>query len=182
MGGSIFIFVIIMVVIGIAVISAILHFVLGNLTHRATQEILNKNVQQGTGIPISDAAVNEKIDNTLAKRATKKFIENHPSYSEDTIKEYFRAVASNIINRTEMGSFSESVKSKISTDKKIDKMGSVQFVRANLMSCTSSRYAAIITLTNGRDQYSISVYGTLNENGFNTVDKYSIQKGVMVGF
>lgn len=173
----------VVIVIAVLIGGAIFFRHLRNVSHRATQSILNNNVVKATNknIPLSDSAIHHKMNNSLSKKATQKFITEHSSYSEETIREYFKVVVQNLINGTEMDCFNSSVKSKLGKDSKIAKMGQVEVKTAYLMSYAMNRYAVTVIVANKRDEYIINIYGTTNSTGFDKVDKYSIQKGVAVG-
>lgn len=124
----------------------------------------------------NEIVVDSKMRGIIASKSIKKFIEDHPSYSEATVKEYFKIVSSNIMGRNEMECFSSNVRSKILSDTKIEQIGKTQFISANLMSYTKKKYICLVTLSNMKEKYTMTIFGTINNNGFDIVEKYTIQR------
>ena len=163
---------IIWVIIAIVLLIMIVSVVYGCIINKRRNEAKKESISNTK----SGVVIDPKMRGIVASKYIKKFIEEHPSYSEATIKEYFKIVSSNIMGRNEMDCFSENVKSKVLSDVKIEKIGKTQFINANLISYTKRKYICLVTLSNNKGKYMMTLFGTINNNGFDIVVKYTIQK------
>lgn len=158
------------------IIAIVLSTVLGNLRNRATQTILKDT-------PFSNSAINKTTENVLGKRATKKFLEEHGNiYTEESIKDYFVEAGRHLINKESMSEFSEKVVEKMNNDSKLNKLQQAQITRVSIMSYARNILTVFVVANDGRDEYMITMYSSVNANGVASIDKYTIQKGVAVGF
>lgn len=161
---------IVWILIALIFVIMIIAVIYGFIINSRRNEIKKVNEEK------NEIVVDSKMRGIIASKSIKKFIEDHPSYSEATVKEYFKIVSSNIMGRNEMDCFSSNVRSKILSDTKIEQIGKTQFISANLMSYTKKKYICLVTLSNMKEKYTMTIFGTINNNGFDIVEKYTIQR------
>lgn len=147
---------------------------INNLKYRAKQQVL-----KNTGISSSD--INAGITGSLEKRHLQKFLEEHPSFTEESVKDLLKQYTIQIFNKNSINEFSQAVYEKMQKDSKLDKMQSMKFSRTNINYYENSKLNAIVVFTNNRDEYN--VYLTCSILGDRIqLDKYQISKGAVVGF
>ncbi|MBQ3408380.1 MAG: hypothetical protein IJH12_04150 [Clostridia bacterium] len=156
---------------------------LTELDRRATESLRNNRIVQVTNpnAKPSEAMENNKRNARMAEKPTAKFIEEHSNYTKEQIEEYFLKIAKNMLDKTEMDCFTASVASKVRKGKGMSKIGEADIKGAFLMSYAHNRFATRVTVWNKSDEYIITIFGTVNDFGFEKVDNYTIQKGVPVG-
>lgn len=147
---------------------------LDNAKYRAKQQIL-----QNTGF--SSADINAGISNAFDKKHTEKFLQEHPVYTEETIKEKLKQYSIDLININQNADFSEDMLTKAQSDKKIAKLQPMQFKRANIQYYGKEKLNANIVYTDNRDEYNMYLYCSMINDDIH-VDKYQIVKGAVVGF
>lgn len=168
---------------GFLVLLVIILFVIGfvfinikinSLKHRAKQQVL-----KNTGISSSD--INASISENFEKKHLQKFLDEHPNYTEKSIKELLQNYTVQIFNRNSINEFSQSVYEKMQKDSKLEKLQSMKFRRTNINYYSNSKLGAIVVYTDNRDEYN--VYLTCSILGERIqLDKYQISKGAVVGF
>lgn len=166
--------IIIMILIFVIVIAA--SIALGKLKNRAMQTVLKDT-------PLSDSAIHKTAQNVLGKKATKKFLEEYGNkYTEESIKSYLMEIGQHLINKDSMSTFSQKVIEKMMNDAKLSKLQQAQVVRASIMSYARNILTSFVVVSNGRDEYMITVYAEVDGSGISSIKDYRVQKGVAVGF
>lgn len=166
--------VIIMIFIFVIVIAA--SIALGKVKNRAMQTVLKDT-------PFSDSAIHKTTQNVLGKKATKKFLEEHGNkYTEESIKSYLMEIGQHLINKDSMSIFSQKVEEKMISDAKLSKLQQTQIVRASIMSYARNVLTSFVVVSNGRDEYQITIWADVDGSGISSIKDYRLQKGVAVGF
>ena len=119
----------------------------------------------------------------VEKGKMKKFLENHPTYTEESIKELLKSFATEIVNKNLTHSAEQKVIDKLANDNKISKYADMDIVRCNIHGYNEKAglFMAKVTLTNGRDQYMMFLQFNLVGDEL-TLVKYQVQRGDVVGF
>jgi uncharacterized protein YneF (UPF0154 family) len=147
---------------------------MSNLKHRATQHIL-----KDTGISSSD--ITAGFIGNIEKKHLQKFLEEHPSFTEESIKELLKQYTVQLLNKNSTNEFSQEVYEKMQKDSKLDKMQGMEFKRVNISYYGNSKLNATVFYTDNKDEYNI--YLNCNILGDKIqLDKYQIAKGAVVGF
>lgn len=146
---------------------------LSNFKYRAKQEIL-----KGTGI--SSSEINSGITGTFEKKHLGSFLNEHPNYTEESIKELIKQYATSIISKDSISEFSEEVCKKMQKDSKIEKLQSMQFKRINITGYNSQRLNAMAVYTDNKDEYNMYLIFNILGNEIQLM-KYQISKGSVVG-
>lgn len=167
-------FLIIIVIVLIFVGFIFINIKLGDLKHRATQQVL-----KNTGISSSNIA--SGVEGSVEKRHMKKFLEENPNFTEESIRDLLKQYTVQIINRDSINEFSQTVYEKMQKDSKLDKMQNTQFVRASINYYGNQKLNAIVIYTDNRDEYNIYLYCSILGERIQ-LDKYQISKGAVVGF
>ena len=147
---------------------------ISNFKYRATQHIL-----KNTGISQSD--ITAGINSGFEKKYLEKFLEEHASYTDESIKDLFKQYTVQIFNRNAIPEFGEKVCEKMQTDSKLDKLKDMEFRRANISYYSNSKLGAMIIYTDGKDEYNVTLSCNIMEEKIQ-VEKYQINKGAVVGF
>lgn len=147
---------------------------MSNLKYRAEQHVL-----KNTGVSFSD--INAGITGNFEKKHLKKFLEENPSYTEESIKDLLKEYTVQIFNRNSISEFSEEVCEKMQKDSKIEKLQSMEFKRANINYYSDLKLKAIVVYTDNRDEYNVYLTCSVIDN-IVKLDKYQITKGSVVGF
>ncbi|BBF43847.1 hypothetical protein lbkm_2535 [Lachnospiraceae bacterium KM106-2] len=145
-----------------------------NLKTRAREHLLK-------GTPISDSNIHAGMSNMMEKKHVTKFLNEHPNYSEQSIKELLHSYAEQIMHRNTLPEFSEKVVSKMQGDKKLDKIQTMQFKRTTFIAYGANILAADVVYADRRDEYGIMLNCRVNGDQI-TVDKYRSDKGDALGF
>lgn len=111
----------------------------------------------------------------------KKFLEENPSYTEESIKDLLKEYTVQIFNRNSISEFSQEVCEKMQKDSKIEKLQSMEFKRANINYYSDLKLKAIVVYTDNRDEYNVYLTCSVIDN-IVKLDKYQITKGSVVGF
>lgn len=168
--GVLFFLIIILFVAGLIFIN----IKINDFKYRAKQQVL-----KNTGISSSD--INAGITGSFEKKHLQKFLEEHPNYTEESIKELLKNYTVQIFNKNSINEFSQIVYEKMQKDSKLEKMQSMEFKRTNINYYGNSKLGAIIVYTDNKDEYN--VYLTCSILGERIqLDKYQISKGAVVGF
>lgn len=146
---------------------------MNNLKYRAKQQML-----KNTGISSSD--INAGITGKFEKKHLQKFLEEHPSFTEESIKDLLKQYTIQMFNRNLINEFSQVVCEKIQKDSKLDKMQAMEFRRTNINYYGNSRLNAIVVYTDNRDEYNVYLNCSISGDKIQ-LDKYQISKGVAVG-
>lgn len=162
--------IIIIVIVGFVFISK----KMGDFEYRAKQEIL-----KGTGI--SNSNINAKVNEGIEKKRLAKFLEEHPEYTEESIKDLFKDYMEKVIKKAPSDDFTPELNEKIQKDTKLDKLQTMNFVRVNVNYYTGSKVAAIIVYADNKDEYNIYLTCAILEEKLQ-LEKYQIQKGAVIGF
>ena len=117
----------------------------------------------------------------VEKRHMESFLKEHSDYTEDSIRAVLRQYSDNLISKSLMDSFGEKVKEKMPNDSKLDKLSSMNFVKASINFYKADKLNAINVYSDGRDEYNIYLYFDIINNNF-VLQKYQIAKGAVVGF
>ena len=147
---------------------------INDLKYRAKQQVL-----RNTGISSSD--INAGITGSFEKKHVQKFLEEHPNYTEESIKELLKNYTVQIFNKNSMNEFSESVYEKMQKDSKLEKMQKMEFKRTNINYYGNSKLSAIVVYTDNRDEYNVFLTCSILGERIQ-LDKYQISKGAVVGF
>ena len=84
------------------------------LKYRARESVYNK-------VGLGDSQITSVTDEMVEKGKTKKFLENHPTYTEESIKELLKSFATEIVNKNLTHSAEQKVIDKLANDNKISK-------------------------------------------------------------
>lgn len=147
---------------------------LGDLKHRATQQIL-----KNTGI--SSSKIESKVEGSVEKRHLNKFLEENESFTEESIRDLLKQYTVQLIKKESIKEFSQPVFEKMQKDSKLDNMKNMQFVRASINYYGKPKLNAIVVYTDNRDEYNIYLYCNM-VGEIIQLDKYQISKGSVVGF
>lgn len=158
----------------ILIIYVFINAKIGNLKYRAKQQIL-----QNTGI--SSAEIKAGITDSVEKKYLEKFLEEHTSFTEESIKELLKQYTAQIFNRNQINTFSQAVYEKMQNDSKIDKMQNMEFKRTNIEYYGNSKLNAVVVYTDNKDEYEVHLTCNITEEKIQ-LDKYQISKGAVIGF
>ena len=147
---------------------------LSKLKYRAKQHIL-----KNTGLSSSD--INAGIDDAFEEKRLEKFLEEHPDFTEDTIKDLLKKYTIHIFDRSSINEFSQTVYEKLQKDSKLDKMKAMEFVRCNIDYYANSKLNATVIYTDNKDEYNVYLYCSILGSRIQ-LDRYQIAKGTVVGF
>lgn len=167
-------FIILLIIVLFFIGAVFINSKIGNLKYRAEQHIL-----KDTGISSSD--ISAGFTGSLEKKHLQKFLQEHPNFTEESIKNLLRQYTDNILNKSSLDEFSRTVCEKIQKDSKLDKMQNMEFRRANINYYGNSKLNAIVVYTNNKDEYNIYLYCSMLDDKI-ILDKYQISKGAVVGF
>ena len=184
MEGLIILIVILIVVaaFAFAIVKSLALRKLKETARRSTQGYLNSRIGNALSPNIpSDSEINQRFNSALSQKATNKFIEEHPNYTKEQIRDIFMSAGLCLVNGTVGDLITQSLINKTISDKKMNKMGPVQIKYAYLLSYAMNRYAVMVIADNGSNEYNISLFGATDSNGFREVEKYTIQKGIATG-
>lgn len=167
-------FVIVLVVILLFAGFIFISIKLNNLRDRATQHIL-----KNTGF--SSSEMENKIVGGLGKKQLEKFIEEHPNFTEETLKDELKEYTEKLINKNSSDDFSQAVLEKMQKDSKLEKLQTMQFSRTNISYYNGTKLGAIVTYSDNKNEYNIDLTcSVLNEKI--QVEKYQVSKGAVLGF
>ena len=154
----------------------ILRIKLNKAKYRAKQTILGK---AGLG----QSNMNSVTDDVMEKGKLKKFLENHPTYTEDSIKQLIKDFAIEIVSKNLTHSADQKVVEKLSNDSKISRFSNMQIVRCSINGYNEKAglFMAKVTFTDNRDEYLMFLGFQLSGDEL-TLTKYQVQKGAVVGF
>ena len=145
-----------------------------NLKYRAKQQIL-----KNTGISSSD--INAEITGNFEKKYLQKFLEEHPRFTEESIKDLLRQYTIDIFDKNSINEFSQKVYEKIQKDSKLAKMKTMEFRRTNINYYGNSKLNAIVIYTDNKDEYNVYLNCSILADKIQ-LDKYQISKGAVIGF
>lgn len=166
----------VVVIIGIILFFALFIFIrikINNFTYRAKQQVLGK---VGLGASNINAGINQSMENG----ALTKILNDYPNLTEKYIKDTIYSMVTSLVNKQNIGYFSEKVTSKMMNDNKLDLIKNMQFVRINILGYKDNLYSAVVVYTDGRDEYQITVMGKIDGNLY--IDTYDAMKGIAKGF
>lgn len=164
---------ILVVLIVIVIIIAIQIFI-SNVKYRAKQHLL-----RNTGI--SSSELSETGEGIWEESFLKKFINDNPTFTEESIKNLLKEFAYKIIQKENDDAFSQEVYKKRENDKKADKMQEMNFVRVNIYNYSKPKLNAFAIYSDNKDEYKLYLKCNV-ENEKITVEKYNIAKGEVLGF
>ncbi len=147
---------------------------LGDLTHRAKQQVL-----KNTGF--SSSEIQSSVIGSVEKRHLKKFLEDHANFTEESIRDLLRKYATHLLNRDSINEFTQTVYEKMQSDSKIEKMQNMEFKSASINYYSNTKLNAIVIYTDNKDEYDIYLYCSVLGDRIQ-LDKYQISKGAAVGF
>ena len=122
MWGVIFTLLMIVMVVGLIFIRTKMN----NMKYRAKQTILNK-------AGIGNANINSVTDDLLEKGKLKKFLENHPAYTEESLKQHIKDIAQEIVNQNLTHPADDKVLEKIAKDQRLARFAKMQMVGCSLV-------------------------------------------------
>ena len=165
--------VIFIVIIGVGLF---LKFKLNNARYRAKQTVLNK-------VGLGQSNVVAATDNAMEKGKMKRFLENHPQYTEDSIKQVIKDFAMEVVNGNLTHSADEKVIEKLANDSKIRKYAGMQIVGCTLYGYNEKAglFVGKVTLSDNKDEYMLFLRFQLEGDELR-LTKYQIQTGAVVGF
>ncbi len=164
----------VLIIVGLFVVFLVIVIAISNLKYRATQHIL-----KDTGLSSSD--INANVIGSFEKKHLQKFLEENPSYTEESIKELLKQYVVQMISKNPIEGFSQQVSEKIQNDSKLEKLQNMQFRRVNVSRYTAPRLGALVVYADNRNEYNIYLNCSL-VNGKVQLDQYTISKGAVVGF
>lgn len=147
---------------------------IGNLKYRAKQHVL-----KNTGA--SSADISAGITEGFEKKRLQKFLEENPSFTEESIKNLLKQYTIQIFNRNSVTEFSQTVCEKMEKDSKLGKMQTMEFRRTNITYYANSKLNAVVVYTDNKDEYEVYLNCTIL-GGKIQLDRYQISKGAVVGF
>lgn len=147
---------------------------ISNLKYRAKQQVL-----KNTGISSSD--ISAQFTESFEKKHLQKFLEEHPDFTEESIKDLLKQYTVQMINKNSSDNFSQAVCEKMQNDSKLEKMQTMEFKRSNINYYGNSKLNALVVYTDNRDEYNIYLYCNIVDDKIE-LDKYQISKGAVVGF
>ena len=144
--------------------------------YRAKQTVLNK-------VGVGDSNINSMTDDILEKRKLEKFLENHPTYTEESIKKIIEEFVNEIVNQNITHKVDSKILEKNSTDSRMEKFRSMQIKRCSLSAYNENAglFIGKVTLSNGKDEFMMFLTFQLSGDDL-ILTKYQIQKGAVVGF
>lgn len=111
----------------------------------------------------------------------KNFLDKHPEYTEESLKELIKNYADQIINKNVIPEMEEKVTTKMQNDNKLDKLLNMEFVRTNLVAYINDCFTGTATFSDGKDEYELNICIQEKEKQFKIVS-YRIGKGIELGF
>ncbi len=172
MGGLIFMVIfIVFIVVMIFLISKVNKF-----KYRAKQTVLTK-------AGIGSSQVGAMADGLVEKRQLKKFLENHPTFTEESFKQEIKNIAQEIANKNVMHPADDKVLNKIANDGKLEKYSNMNIVGCSIVGYVERNgyLTTKATFSDGRDEYMMFIYFNISSGEFR-ITKYGLQKGAVVGF
>ncbi len=149
---------------------------INNARYRAKQTILGK-------AGIGNSNIISATDSAMEKGKLKKFLENHPTYTEDSIKQLIKDFAVEITHQNLTHSAEQKIIDKLSNDSKITKYSNMQIVGCSINGYNENArlFMAKVTFSDNRDEYMMFLRFQLSGDEL-ILTKYQMQKGVAVGF
>lgn len=111
----------------------------------------------------------------------KNFLDKHPEYTEESLKELIKNYADQIINKNVIPEMEEKVTTKMQNDNKLDKLLNMEFVRTNLVAYINDCFTGTATFSDGKDEYELNICIQEKEKQLKIVS-YRIGKGIELGF
>lgn len=144
--------------------------------YRAQQTILNK-----AGLGHSNMI--SVTDDVMEKGKLKKFLENHPTYTEESIKQLIKDFAMEIVNQNLIHSAEQKVRDELINDTKITRYSNMQIVGCSINGYNENAglFMAKVTFSNNKDEYMMFLRFKLSGDKI-ILTKYQMQKGAVVGF
>ena len=163
------------IVVAIVIGLIFLNVKMSNLKYRAKQSVLNK-------VGVGQSNMVSTTDDLIEKGKLKKFLENHPTYTEDSIKQTLKDIALEIVNKNLTHSADPKVIEKLSNDVKITKYSNMQIVGCSINGYNENAglFMAKVTFTDSRDEYMMFLRFQLSKDEL-ILTKYQVQKGAVVG-
>lgn len=146
----------------------------GNLKHRAVQHALKDT-------SLSDSNLSAQFGNVLGKKSMEKFLSDHASYTEQSLKDMLMKDTQDIFSKTAGDELTGDVVEKMQKDSKLDKMKSMEYKRAYLNFYKNEKMGAFVVYSDGRDEYNVFLSCLVDEDNIK-VQNYRINKGATVGF
>ena len=134
---------------------------------------------KNTGISSSD--ISAQITENFEKKHLQKFLEEHPNFTEESIKDLLKQYTVQLFNKNSSDVFSPVVCEKMQNDSKLEKMQTMEFKRSNINYYENSKLNSIVVYTDNKDEYNIYLYCSILDNKIQ-LDKYQIAKDAVVGF
>lgn len=168
--GFLILVIVILVIVGLMFIQ----IKMNNFSDRVRQQAL-----KGTGM--SSSEIDAGIKEGMEKKQLERFLEEHKSFTEETLKDMLKEFTIQIIQRNSIKEFSSKVCEKVQNDSKIDKLQNMQFKRVNISHYNDSKIKAIAVYADNRDEYEIYLDCSLLNDTIN-LDMYQVCRGNVIGF
>lgn len=147
---------------------------IANLKARAKQHLL-----KNTGFSYAD--VSGKVAGAMDDTKAKKFLNVHPEYTLESLKDLIKDYTTQMINRTAIKELSPKVVEKMQKDSKLDKIATMELKRVNISASNEKYLSGRAVYTDNRDEYEFELSMSYTESGF-IVERYYIYRGAEVGF
>ena len=162
---------------GIILFFAILIFIavkVDNIKRRAVETMLKDT-------PLSASNRSNFRSSAQESMFMKNFLDKHPEYTEESLKELIKNYADQIINKNVIPEMEEKVTTKMQNDNKLDKLLNMEFVRTNLVAYINDCFTGTATFSDGKDEYELNICIQEKEKQLKIVS-YRIGKGIELGF
>lgn len=166
-------FIILLVFVLIFIAYIFVQVKMNDIRHRAKQTILKDTA-------FSSSNINAEIQNNLEKKQLEKFLNEHPEYTEEKIKDLLLQYAEQLINQNDLKVFTDGVNTKMQKDPKLIKMQDMKFQRINISHYANQKLTALLIYTDNRDEYNLILNNIVREDDI-ILEQYQISKGVAVG-
>jgi uncharacterized protein YneF (UPF0154 family) len=168
----------VVIIFGLAVVLGVVGFLfitfkISDLKYRAGEQIL-----QNTGI--SSSELSNKFAGTVEKKQMKKFLDENPNYTDESIKELLKQYTDQIIHRNTNENFTQAVCDKMQKDSKLDKLQEMEYRRINLVGYNNSKLTATAVYADKRDEYDFQIKCQI-VNGKILVESYQSYRGAALG-
>ena len=165
----------ILLLIIFVVVVAFVGVKVNNLKTRAKNHIL-----KNTGL--SDSEISATAYGALGKRYLGKIVADHPSFTEDSVKETAIGFAQDIMNKNSNPAFSDKVVEKMGRgNEKLEKMKSMEFSRVDVPMYMNNMFSALVIYNDKKDEYMINMQCKFNGEEIK-VNSFDVSKGSSIGF
>lgn len=131
--------------------------------------------------PFSESSQVGFIDSAVEVGYKNKFLQEHPEYTEESIKNLVYQYVVQLFNKNPLNEFAPSIHKKMQKDSKLDKLKNMQYVRSSFAFYGNSRLSMKLIFSDTRDEYIVQV-GCLLKPGAIEFHNYYISRGAVLGF